>query len=177
MPLERPTLNQLQQRTLTDVTTRIEGASPTLRRGILGGIVNAIAAALHGLYGWLQEYSQQFVPFTATGAWLERWAQMWGVVRKQPTIAFGTVPLTGAPGALIPADTRLQSATGVEYSVTADVMLDGAGEAEAEIEALFAGKAEAFAALIQTWSVDVRDHVATLAAIAFGAMPDGPQEA
>ncbi len=43
--------------------------------------------------------------------------------------------------------------------------------------ALFAGKAEAFAALIQTWSADVRDHVATLAAIAFGAMPAGPEEA
>jgi len=141
MSLERPSLAKHQQQVLTDVTTHVSGSSPTLRRGILGGIVNALAGALHGLYGWLQEYSQQFVPFSATGIWLERWAQMWGVVRKQPTIAFGTVPLTGAPGAMIPADTRLQSATGVEYSVIADVTLNGAGEGEAEIEALFAGKA------------------------------------
>lgn len=43
--------------------------------------------------------------------------------------------------------------------------------------ALFAGKADAFAALIEPWSADVRDHVARLAAIAFSAAPDEPQEA
>ncbi len=43
--------------------------------------------------------------------------------------------------------------------------------------ALFAGKADAFAALIVPWSADVRDHVARLAAIAFSAAPDEPQQA
>lgn len=43
--------------------------------------------------------------------------------------------------------------------------------------ALFAGKADAFAALIPPWSADVRDHVARLAALAFSAAPDEPQEA
>jgi len=43
--------------------------------------------------------------------------------------------------------------------------------------ALFAGNTAAFLELIQTWSADVRDHVARLASLAFGDAPDLPTEA
>lgn len=58
MALTRPTLAALQSRTQTDITTRVTGAAPVLRRGILGPIINAIAGGLHTLYGFLQQRSK-----------------------------------------------------------------------------------------------------------------------
>ena len=141
MAFERPSLSALQRRAVADAQGRIEGASPSLRTGVLGSLLSAVAAAVHGLYAFLQERSRQHVPYTATGADLERWAGMWGVIRKQPTIAAGAVTLTGAPGESIESETRLQSISGVEYLVMETVEIGEEGEVIAEVEATTAGRA------------------------------------
>lgn len=78
MSLTRPSLASLQARTSADVSTRITGSAPSLRRGILAGISNALTGGLHALYGFLQARSLQAVPYTATETDLERFAGLWG---------------------------------------------------------------------------------------------------
>lgn len=139
--LERPSLSNLQRRAVTDGQTRVTGAAPALRRGLFGSLLTALAAAVHGLYGFLVERSRQCTPYTATGIDLEEWAGIWGVVRKQPSFASGNVTLTGEPGAPILSDTRLQSTSGAEYLLVATVEIGVGGSVSAEVEAAAAGKA------------------------------------
>lgn len=138
MPLIRPSLAELSATTNADLSTRIGSATPGQRRSLLGALGAALVGALHGLYGALIERSKQHVPTTATATDLERWAGLWGVARKQPTQADGAATATGASGVLIPADTRLQSAAGVAYTVDADVTTAG-GTASLAITAVDAG--------------------------------------
>ncbi len=141
MPFERPSLNTLQQRSLSDFQARLPGSAPVLRRRLLGNLLAAISGAVHGLYGWLAERARQDVPYTATGEDLVRWAGIWGVVKKQPTYAVGSVTLTGAPGKVIEADARLQTSSGIEFSIEDEVTIDGDGEAVASVAAVEPGKA------------------------------------
>ena len=107
MALNRPSLAALQSRSASDIKTRINGAAPTLRRGILGALLAELSGALHSLYGFLQAESIESNPYTAVRT-LPQWASIWGVQRRQPTAAAGTITLTGAPGASVAADSRLQ---------------------------------------------------------------------
>lgn len=141
MSLTRPSLASLQARTSADVSTRITGSAPSLRRGILAGISNALTGGLHALYGFLQARSLQAVPYTATETDLERFAGLWGVPRKQASASNGALLLTGAPTSPIAADTRLQSASGIEFAVDADAVIAGDGTAAVSVTALTAGAA------------------------------------
>ncbi len=139
MPIIRPGLSTLQARIQADMRARIEGAQPALRRSALGIIATAIAAAVHGLYGYIQQLSTQAVPYTATDADLERWASLWGVGRRSPTITTGTIVITGDAGATVPAETALQSPSGTEYRTTAAVVIGGGGSVPAAIIAQVTG--------------------------------------
>ncbi len=139
MPLARPTLAELQTRSLADIQTRIPSAAPVLRRGVLGPIATAWANALHGLYGFVGYLGKQIVPWTAEGAFLEGWASLWGVTRKQPTFALGPITFTGENGRVIAAGSSLQSSTGVEFTTDADATI-ASGTAIATVTAVSAGK-------------------------------------
>lgn len=138
MPLSRPSLEDLNRQLQADVTARIPSAVPRQRRSILGSILTATAGALHALYGFLIRFSLQLNPATATGSYLEGWASLWlgPNPRKPASTAGGEIAVTGTPGVTIPADTLLQSAEGVEYSVLVDLVLGAGGSGTATIAAL-----------------------------------------
>ncbi|WP_028008689.1 baseplate J/gp47 family protein [Solimonas flava] len=137
MPLSRPSLTSLQSRAQTNIATRIDGAAPTLRRGILGALLAELSGALHSLYGFLQAESIESNPYTAVRT-LPQWASIWGVQRRQPTTAAGAITLTGAPGASVAADSRLQR-NGVEYAIDSDGVIGGGGTVDVAVTAITAG--------------------------------------
>lgn len=139
MPFLRPGLGALQARVQADMRARIEGAQPSLRRSVLGSIATAVAAAVHGLYGYINQRATQAVPYTATGADLEGWASLWGIGRRSPTIATGTIVITGDAGITVPADTALQSQNGTEYRTTAAVVIAVGGSVLASVAAQITG--------------------------------------
>lgn len=139
--LTRPTLKELQQRALTDARSRVDGATPDLRRSLIGSVMTAVAAAQHGLYGWLIEFAKQCTPWSATqdSARLG-WAGLWRMAPKPAIAASGTAMVTGDVGAAVPDDTRLQSVSGVEYQVVGDYVIGGDGTVLVDIEAVLPGK-------------------------------------
>lgn len=139
MPFLRPGLGALQARVQADMRARIEGAQPSLRRSALGIIATALAGAVHGLYGYISQRATQAVPYTATGADLEGWASLWGIGRRSPTIATGSIGITGDAGISVPADTALQSQNGTEYRTTAAAVIGGGGTALASVAAQITG--------------------------------------
>lgn len=135
MPFERPSLTTLISRAEADVFGRIEGGAKTLRRAVLRVLARVLAALVHGLYGFLAWIFKQLFADTAEGAYLERWASIWGIRRKAATFAAGGAALAGSPGRTLPLGTVLQRADGRQYVTTAE----GETGATVPVEAIVAG--------------------------------------
>lgn len=119
MPFLRPTLTELQARVESDLEAEL-GLGPLPRRSALRALALVEAAQAHLLHGHVQYATQQVLATTATGEWLDRHADLYGIVRKAAVKATGTVRFEGAvDGTVVPAGAQLQSAGGVLYVNTA----------------------------------------------------------
>lgn len=138
MPFNRPSIDDLVHRLSGDVTPRLPGTDPLLRRSLIGALVRGIAGAFHALYGYLGWIARSVFEDTAEDAELERKASIWGVSQVGAITASGTMTVTGSTGSIVPVDSVWRRGDGVEYRVTAAAVL-AAGTAEASIEARVAG--------------------------------------
>lgn len=141
MPFQRPALSVLQQQAESDITSRIDGGVPALRRSIFGALSKGLAGLAHGLYSYLQSRSVQSVPYTATGSDLEGWATLFGVTRGAASVASGLVRFAGDPGRTIAAGSTLTSADGFEYSIDAPLLISGSGTVDGSVTCLTPGAA------------------------------------
>ncbi len=139
MAFDRPTLPQLIERIKTDISGRMAGVDPRLRRSILGVLARVEAGVAHGLYGYLDWLARQIMPDSAESEILDRWASWWGIVRKAASPAFGEVDFAGVDGSVIAAGTVLQRPDGAEYTVDTEVTVIG-GTAVATVTASVAGQ-------------------------------------
>ena len=140
MPLERPSLATLVARTKASVQGALPALS-TLRRSLWGALATALAGALHALWGYVAWIARQIFPFSAEGAYLDRWADTWGITRVPVARATGRLTLTGAPGAAAPSGTAWRRADGAEVSSTERGVLDNTGTATIDVEARIPGAA------------------------------------
>lgn len=137
----RPTLTTLINRTQSDMDSKLVDTSPLLRRSNLNVLARVIAAATHGLYGFLAWISTQVIYDTATGDIFKRWASIWLPIPIIPAAyAIGPIIVTGTNGVLVPAGTVYIRADGVEYETDADATIL-AGQAIVSITAIEAGQA------------------------------------
>lgn len=126
MPFARPTLPDLIDRVVTDISGRVTGVeSAVLRRSLLGIIGRSEAGAVHMLYGFLEWAARQAIIDTAEKEYLERWAGIWKVFRKAADFSTGPALLSGTVGSTILAGTILQRQDGVQYRVLADGTFTG----------------------------------------------------
>lgn len=144
MPFARPTLTELINRVITDISSRVTGVdSAVLRRSLLGVIGQSEAGAVHMLYGYLDWIAKQSIIDTADTVYLERWAAIWKVTRKTAGFAGGQVAYSGAAGSIILDGTIVQRQDGVQYKVVGDAVFGG-GPLVVPILALEAGEAGNF---------------------------------
>ena len=139
MPLNSPTLQELRARVSSDVTGRL-GRGPLLARSVLSLLAQSVAGVAHGLYGQARYIFDQVFPDTADGEALERWANTYGVPRRDPSFATGSVMVTGTVGADIPLGAELIRSDGAAYEVTLGTSL-AESPAEVEVQATTAGAA------------------------------------
>jgi len=126
MGFNRPNLPQLIDRVEGDIEGGLN-LTAVLRRSFLGVISRALAGLSHLMFGYLAFIEKQAFPDTADGEYLERWAAIWGVVRRAATFAEFNVDLTGADGTVIPAGTIYRRGDGAEYRTDAEVTLNLGG--------------------------------------------------
>lgn len=144
MPFARPTLTELIDRVITDISSRVTGVdSAVLRRSLLGVVGQSEAGAVHMLYGYLDWIAKQSIIDTAEKEYLERWAAIWKVIRKTAGFASGQVAFSGTSGASILDGTIVQRQDGVQYKVLGDAVF-GAGPLIVPALALEAGDAGNF---------------------------------
>lgn len=133
MPFQRPTLTEIIDRTFADITGRLNLQGALLRRSVVGVLARSLAGASHMLHGHLEWIMRQAIPDTAEGQYLEQWAAIWGISRREAEQAIGEVTFTGASnGATIPTGTVLRRADGIEYQTTEDATI-AAGTATAPV--------------------------------------------
>lgn len=144
MPFVRPTLTELIDRVITDISSRVTGVdSAVLRRSLLGIIGQSEAGAVHLLYGFLDWIAKQCIIDTAEKEYLERWAAIWKITRKTAGFASGQAAFIGTVGSTIPNGTIVQRQDGIQYKTLGDTVF-GAGPLAVSVLALEAGEAGNF---------------------------------
>jgi uncharacterized phage protein gp47/JayE len=98
----------------------------------------AIALLAHGLHGHLEWASEQLFPDTAEAEYLDQWAKVWGISRKQAAAAAGAVILTGTDTTVAPAGTQLRTPEGALVATDADATITG-GTATVAVTAVVPG--------------------------------------
>lgn len=173
MAFARPTLTEIIDRVLADISSRVVGVdSAVLRRSLLGILGRAEAGAAHQLYGYIDWVSRQVIPDTAEGEWLERWARIWGIIRQPATYSSGILTFTGTNGALIPDGTLVQRQDGVQYATQGDATISG-GIATVPALALVAGVAGNTAVGVTLQLLSPIAGVSSSATVAAGGLIDG----
>ncbi len=133
MPFETPSLPVLINRTQSDL------ASDSLRQSDAQVLARTLSGAAFGLYGYLDWIAEQILPDTADETTLERIAALrLHQPRKAAQAAVGSVGFSAAAGAVLDADTLLQTSDGRSYKVTLGGTTSG-GTNTAPIQALDAG--------------------------------------
>lgn len=101
---------------------------------------------LHGAYRYLRDFiARQAVPVTSAAAFLDGWLTTYGLARKPATAAQGVLAGTGVNGTVLPLGTLLQTGTGAQFRVLADVVVAG-GTVAPTVAALVDGAAGNLAA-------------------------------
>lgn len=139
MPFQRPTLSELIARITADFVSRLALAGAVLRRSVIAVFARVEAAAVHGLYGYIEYLSRQFFADTAEDEWLLRKAALYGIYPQDAVPASGDIQFTiSGANITIPEGTVVQRTDGVQFATTADLTIV-AGSGTVEVEALVAG--------------------------------------
>lgn len=133
----RPTLTELVSRTRADMLARLT-PDELLRRSDSEVIARVLAGTSHELHGYLDWIANQIIYDTADDEMLVRWASIWGIDPKPAEFAVGAWSTSGVAGTVVPADTVLRRADGVEYRVIADTVIGG-GATVVPVQAVEAG--------------------------------------
>lgn len=170
-----PDLATLIDRIAGDIQSRLPGTDARLRRNLLTVLGRAEAGAAKGLYGHQAWIARQIIVDTAESAWLERWASVWGIVRKAASAATGSATFTGTVGATLPAGTLVARSDGAEFAVDADAAVGADGTVSAALTAQTpgaAGDTDANSTLALVSPVAGIDPDATVDAAAIGGGAD-----
>lgn len=142
MPFNRPTLQQLIDRSVGDIEAGLPGTDAKLRRTNLNVLAKSMAAVSHGLHAYIAWLANQPLPDTAEAEYLDRHATLWLDQPRKPAVAaVGDVTFSGTNGVVIPAGTSLVRADAAEFVTTVEgtIALGVAAVAVAAVDAGAAG--------------------------------------
>jgi len=167
----RPALSDIVARTRGDLLTRLS-QDELLRRSDAEVLGRVLAGASHEIHGYLDWIARQVIYDTADDEILIRWASIWGITQKPAVAATGDALVTGTTGTLIPVDTLLKRADGIEFIVTADTTL-GASATAVPVEAVDAGAAGNTLASTQITFLSPISGVQSVAAVDSAGLTNG----
>lgn len=99
---------EVVNRLKADVQNELPTSNPFLKNSLLNALVTAYGYRNYDVYKLVQEQQAQFFPQTATGAFLDYFAELQDIEQKLPTSSSGNVVFSGSTaGTLIPNNTSL----------------------------------------------------------------------
>ena len=141
MAYTRPTLKELQERSIADIEASVLKKSTILRYSVLRVIGNVLAGLMHLGYGYIDWVVKQLFVETADEDYLKIHAKRYGIKQKEAAFATGEITITGTNGTqILAAETIFVSANDLEYQPTSDAIIAN-GAAEIAVSCLTAGSA------------------------------------
>ncbi len=138
--LTRPSLQDLDSRIQTDLSSRLTSNSPLIL--FLKVMARTIAGGWYELYGMITKAAISVLPSKATGSDLDDLLTSYNVsARKPATYSQGNANLVNSTmtDITIPAGTEFTSEVGLVYATLADVDLDGDGSGSVSMICLTVG--------------------------------------
>ena len=140
MPFARPTLTALRNTAVQDITTSgVPGLDGLLRNAVLRVLAWVMSGLAYSVYGYLDWIARQSVPFTSTDEYLEAWAALIGVYRKDATGSTGQAQFVGTVGLGLPTSATLTRQDGTPFVVTEGAFVDASGFVTVPIAAAIVG--------------------------------------
>jgi len=133
-----PTISEIEQRVLSDINNALPGQNASIRFTPLNALAQALIGSVYELYGFQEFIARQTNVLDCEDENLDKWGNTFGIIRKIPTYASGTVTFSGLAASPIPAGTVVQSASGLQFATTASYVI-GAGSVVANVKALDVG--------------------------------------
>lgn len=123
MAVERPTLEAIITRVVNDIDSTNPDLLVKVTQSPMNVFARATAGLSHGMYGYADFLFAMSLPTKARGAYLDRWGELLGLIRKQPTKArpVGRF-VTATSGDAATGDT-LRRGDGVIYEVMGDTAI------------------------------------------------------
>lgn len=128
MPWISPTLKELNAACEGDLSARLLDGQPLKPASVLSVFAAVRAGGEYNLYAFFAWAFKQAFMDTAETEWLNRWAQIFGVVRKPASAASGSVAVKGLPGTGLAEDAMAKSSSGAFYRLAGVILPDGSGE-------------------------------------------------
>lgn len=126
----RPTLVELIARAKADVEGNIAGVNAALRVTVEYVLSRALAGFAHGLYGHIAWAAEQILPDQAVDRFVIRWANLFGVNRKQPEQSHGSITVTGSGGTLPAGTTFTRPSDGFEFTVDTTTVISSSSSVD-----------------------------------------------
>ena len=140
MAFSIPTLTDVVERTRQAFKANLPTSDPWLWPSNVAISAKVIGERVWESFHRLDYLEDQAFPLTATGDFLDRHAQSYGLTRNAATAAQGEITGTGGTATtVIPAGTLLQNNDGVQYQTTAAATVDASGNVTFEVQAIEAG--------------------------------------
>lgn len=140
MPFNTPTHAELITRVSQDMATRLGVELPEIRRTNASVFAQSYATVGFTAVEFMRWISEQVQYDLAEAEILERWAGNWAITRIPAAAAGGDVIFAGTDASVIPADTVLVRADGVEYTTDAEATI-ASGTATVAVSATVPGAA------------------------------------
>ncbi|MBC8729978.1 baseplate J/gp47 family protein [Paraburkholderia sp. UCT2] len=131
--MDQPTQQTLIERVRQGFRAKLPNSDAWIFPNNLWIAATVVGGMLWELYAQAVAILRQAMPDTATGVWLQRWANLFRVYIQMPTAARGQVVLTGIADTPVPAGTVYTRGDGIEYTTQADVTLDESGNGVADV--------------------------------------------
>lgn len=132
MPWSTPSLKQVRILVRDSVRAYLPGADACIPNSVLRVVSDNQGAMCHLTLQYLDWLSLQLLPDTAETTFLDRHANIWlinadgSIGRKPPTLAVGTVTVTGVNGAILPIGQQMTAAgiNGAAYETVEQAVLE-----------------------------------------------------
>lgn len=116
MPWSTPTLRNVRELVRDSVRANLPGSDANVPNSLLRVMSDAMGALCHLVLQYIDWLSKQLLPDTAEKEFLDRHGAIWLVNsdgtkgRKQATLAFGSISITGTAGVVVPLGSTLTNA-------------------------------------------------------------------
>lgn len=139
--MDQPTQDSLIERMRQGFRAKLPNSDAWIFPNNLWIAATVVGGMLWELYAQAVKIIAQAMPDSATGVWLQRWANLFGVYIKMPTAATGPLSVTGIANTPVPAGTVYSREDDTQYVTQSDISLDASGNGVVAVTATVTGSA------------------------------------